>query len=196
MAKEYIDLKTRIYIDASNIILSLRELGHKVDFLKLQVYLRDRFRTDEIYYFTPNLKGLEEDLKKLEEKNFKVIKKEIYFYQNKIKANCDVEISHYITSHIKDKLVDKIVLLSGDGDFSLLLDYAKENKIEFDVLAATTKSTGKFMRKRYFPKVYFLTEIAKVKDIFTEAGPGIENKKEKIPVGHASQGDTFSINQL
>ncbi len=160
--KKHHDLKTRIYIDASNIILAMKEIGYEVNFLSLQRYLQDRFRTQEIYYFTPNLERLHEDLKMLETSNFKIIKKEIYFYQNKMKANCDVEIAHYITKDIKDNLVERLVLLSGDADFSILLNYANQNKIVVKVLSVTKKSTAKLLRSKNFFKVEYLKNIPEI----------------------------------
>ncbi len=113
--------KVIAYIDAANIILSCERLGIDLDFLKLQVYLKHKFRADEIYYFTANLKEL--------------------------------------------------VLLSGDGDFSMLLDYANENSIKVNLMPADKKSSSKILRIKSFLKIIFLEEI---KSLIT---------KEKTPAG-------------
>lgn len=158
---KYKDLLTNIYIDTSNIILSLKDLDLEINFESFFIYLKDRFRTKNIYYITPNLEKLNEDLKKIEKVGYKIIKKEIYF-QNKIKANCDVEISHYITKDIENNLTEKLVLISGDGDFSILLDYANKKNIKINILSASKKSTAKILRKKKNFKVEYLKNFTKI----------------------------------
>ena len=48
-------LKTVIYIDAANIILSAQNLKFELGMLRLIQYLKDSYRTDKIIYFTGNL---------------------------------------------------------------------------------------------------------------------------------------------
>ena len=157
-----------IYIDASNIIMSMDNLDYEINFSYLFKYLSDRFRTNNIFYFTPELNHINKNLSFLHSLGFKIVKKDTYFYQKSIKANCDVEISHYITRDIKDKLYKKIILLSGDGDFSMLLDYANNNNIGVGVISANKKSTAKLIRtKKYFRVEYIIDLISayRIKEI-------------------------------
>lgn len=163
--------KVIAYIDAANIILSCERPGIDLDFLKLQVYLKHKFRADEIYYFTANLKKLSEELDILKINNFKLVLKDLYFENSKTKANCDVEISHYITKDVENKNIKELILLSGDGDFSMLLDYANENSIKVNLMPADKKSSSKILRIKSFLKIIFLEEI---KSLIT---------KEKTPAG-------------
>ncbi len=159
--------KTFVYIDAANIIMSADRAGFEIDFFKLKVYLEDMFKTKDIYYFTGNIKSQEENIRALNVNNFKVVLKQVYFESSKTKANCDVEISHYITKHVENKQTEKIVLLSGDGDFSMLIDYAKDNNIETFLFPTDRKSTSKILRSKKFLKITFLIDI--------------KNKIEKTP---------------
>jgi uncharacterized LabA/DUF88 family protein len=59
--------------------------------------------------------------------------------------------------------------MSGDGDFSILLDYAKENSVETFLMPTDKKSTSKVLRLKSFLKITF------VKDILTKV------EKEKTP---------------
>jgi uncharacterized LabA/DUF88 family protein len=152
-------MKKVAYIDAANIILSANRLGFEIDFLKLKVFLEDKFRVEEIYYFTAELKSLAEEIEVLKLNNFKVILKQIYYENSKTKANCDVEISHYITKHIENKEISKLVLLSGDGDFSMLLDYANQNKVEVVLMPVDKKSSAKLLRVKKYLQVTFLDQL-------------------------------------
>ncbi len=122
-------------------------LGLEVDFISFKKYLSDRFRTEDIFYFTSYFDFLKDNMQTLKDSGYKIILKET-FYQNKIKANCDVEISHHITSDIKDDLVKNLVLISGDGDFSMLLDYSLKNNIKPKVISIHKGSTAKILRKK------------------------------------------------
>lgn len=162
-------MKSIVYIDAANIILSAQRSGMEIDFSKLQIYLKDKFRTDEIYYFTANLKQLKEEIQKMEELGFILVTKDVYYENAKTKANCDVEISHYITKHIENHLISKLILLSGDGDFSMLLDYANKNNVKVILMPSDKKSSSKILRIKKYLKLIFLTYIIE------------EIRKEKTP---------------
>lgn len=176
--------KVIAYIDAANIILSCNRAGIILDFLKLQVYLKHKFRVDDIHYFTANLKKISEDIDILRENNFKIVLKDLYIENSKTKANCDVEIAHYITKHIENKNVKELVLLSGDGDFSMLLDYAYEKSVKVSLMPADKKSSSKILRIKTFIKIIFLEEL---KDLIT---------KEKTPANTQYRKGSFSVNKV
>ena len=64
------------YIDASNIILSARRAGLDLDLLRLRQYILDKYRTNEIYYFTPNLKSTKDENEALIKAGFKIVETE------------------------------------------------------------------------------------------------------------------------
>ena len=152
-------MKNIAFIDAANIILSSQRVGMDIDFLKLKTYLVDKFKIENIYYFTANLKSIHEELKVLEMNNFSLVLKQVYFENSKTKANCDVEISHYITKMVESGELSKLILLSGDGDFSILLDYANKNDIDTVLMSTDVKTTSKILRVKKYLKIIFLEQI-------------------------------------
>jgi len=136
MASTFLNKRTFIYIDAANIILAMKSLGYVVNFRSLFIYLSDRFRNVEMFYFTANFDFIMRE--ELEGIGFKVISKNLY-YQNKLKANCDVEIAHHMTMDTDFNSYDRLVLMSGDGDFSIVLDYAHQNKKDINGRINTSK---------------------------------------------------------
>lgn len=134
-------MKTFAFVDASNIIYGTRDEGWKVDFRKLFKYLKERYECKRIYYF-----GGKEDenekqakfYKKLEDFGFELILKPVKIYKQPggkqvRKANCDVDLTFYAMRD-RDEF-SRIVMLSGDGDFEILLKYFVVEKKELVVIA-------------------------------------------------------------
>ncbi len=162
---------TVVYIDAANIILSAQNLDFDLEMFKLVRHLKDSFRSAHIMYFTGNFRSKREEFRALERAGVEMVYKEIYNEQHKSKANCDVEISHHITSDVLLGAVDKIVLLSGDGDFACLCDFAQSKSIAIKVMAFDPISCSRVIKRRQFTKISYLVEL------------GALIKKEKPPAG-------------
>ena len=62
----------------------------------------------------------------------------------KMKANCDVDLTFDVMR--LEKEFDNLLLLSGDGDFEILLRYFKENKRNFYVIS-NSKNTARNIKK-------------------------------------------------
>lgn len=153
--------KVNIYIDLSNILFAFRNIDLEIDFLKLNTYLDDRYRPDKIIYFTPNIKSNLNLLSELliEKTNVEVVLKEIYNENSKVKANCDVEIAHRITRDLDFDFTDTVILVSGDGDFVTVLDYANKFGKKALSVAGTKKSCSILIKRRNYLKYFLLTDI-------------------------------------
>lgn len=86
---------------------------------------------------------------KLEKFGFQLILKPVKIFEDdegnqKRKANCDVEMAYYL---MRDRnAFERIIILSGDGDFLPILKYLHANKKEVLILARGTR-TAKEIRK-------------------------------------------------
>ena len=163
--------RTLVYIDAANIIFSARNLNFDLDMLRLIRHLEDSFRPERIVYFTGNFKSMREEFEAIAAAGCELVYKEIYNEENKAKANCDVEIAHRITSDVLLGVVDGIVLVSGDGDFACLCDFAQSKNVPVRVMAFDPKSCSRVIKKRQFTRVSYLVEL------------GALITKEKPPAG-------------
>src|SRR3989344_3763081 len=163
--------RTLVYIDAANIIFSARNLGFDLDILRLIRHMEDSFRPERILYFTGNFKSMREEFEAIASAGVELVYKEIYNEENKAKANCDVEIAHRMTSDVLLGVVDGIVLLSGDGDFACLCDFARSKNISIRVMAFDPKSCSRVIKQRQFTRVSYLVEL------------GALITKEKPPAG-------------
>ena len=148
--KEY----STAYIDAANIEKGLRDLGWDLDLSKFKIFLHHKFNCNRFIYFTGKI-NKDEYYQNLVTLGYEIIFKESIKIGNKIKANCDVDLSHNMTLNIERGLEENIILCSGDGDFSILHDFAKTKNVGFSVVSACIQTCSYLLRKRNM-KIYFL----------------------------------------
>lgn len=121
-----------IFIDAANVIYSLRSLKWKIDYKKLQRYFQKYFNLVDIYFYFAYRKesgGQRNLLEMLSRKGFKLRIKEVKFIKvNRntviMKGNCDVELTIDMIALLRK--YDTAVLMSGDSDFAALVKFVQK----------------------------------------------------------------------
>jgi len=101
----------------------------KVDLKKFRIYLRDNYSVTEAYYFLGNLQGENESLyKQIQKAGFIVEFKEHHSSsKSQKKGNVDSDIIFEIMrTYAEDKTLDKVVLVSGDGDYKKVVNFLLE----------------------------------------------------------------------
>ncbi len=114
------------YIDGQNLYLWIQTEWWTIDLKKFRVYLKDKFGIQEAYYFLWYLSDETQDLySTLQKAGFIVLFREhTSALKGKKKGNVDVDIVFEIMRRIiEEKDFDKIVLVSGDGDYIKLVKY-------------------------------------------------------------------------
>ena len=152
-------LKTCIYIDAANIILSFKENKLNLDLEKLFFWLKDKYKNSKIIFFIGDVKYLESIKDILEKNDIQIIIKETIKEGGKLKANCDIEITNLSTIDVERENFNKFIFLTGDGDFVFLFDYIKNKNKEIKCICPTYKNTSIFIKRRDYLKVIFLEQI-------------------------------------
>ena len=188
-------MKTFVFVDASNLFYGgEKSLGWKIDYQKLLLYLKEKYKVSEVFYFggveihdfpynyqteeTVSIKTLEKHLinllkndgekldeahilligrhlqrvrfyLKLEKFGYKLFLKPVKLYEQddgttKRKANCDVDMAFHLMKE-KDNF-DRVIILSGDGDFLPVLKHLKQTGKQVLVLARG-KRTAKEIRQ-------------------------------------------------
>lgn len=145
-------MKTYAFIDASNIIYGTKDEGWKVDFKKLFKYLKERFKCKQIYYFAgKDEKNLKQQhfYSLLDKFGYTLILKPVKIYKQDggglvRKANCDVDLTFYAMRDIEK--FKKMIFLSGDGDFEILLKHFVDLGKEVLVLA-NARRTAREIKK-------------------------------------------------
>ena len=177
-------MKTFAFIDASNLFYGgEKSLGWKIDYQKLLIYLREKYKITKAFYFggvelhdfeydyqnndTVPIKKLEKYLVdfiknkgkkldeaililinrhlqrakfylKLEQFGYKLFLKPVKLYEQedgmtRRKANCDVDMAFHLMKE-KDNF-DRVLILSGDGDFLPVLKYLRKLGKEVIILS-------------------------------------------------------------
>lgn len=122
------------FIDGQNLHLGTATEGWKVDLYRFRVYLEEKYNVGEAYYF---MGYIDEDMQDL----YSQLQKAGFIIQfkehneraiGKKKGNVDSDIIlEMIKNLIDNKKLDKIVLVSGDGDYKKSVDYLiSKNKFE------------------------------------------------------------------
>jgi len=121
------------FIDGQNLHLGTSESGWKVSFQRLNIYLKENYEVSKAYYFLGYVSVSEKDLyENIKKAGFSLIFKE----HNeellaKKKGNVDTDIVFEIMKNLIDSSFDKVILVSGDGDYKKLVDYLiKKNKFK------------------------------------------------------------------
>ena len=114
------------FIDGQNLYLGTKQDGWNVDLSKLKIYLKDKYKVTEAYYFLGYLQEENNELyKEIQRAGFIIIFKEHNEYAvTKKKGNVDTDIVFEIMKNLlENKDFERIVLVSGDGDYKKLVDY-------------------------------------------------------------------------
>lgn len=133
------------FIDGQNLHLGTTQNNWKVDFRKFRIYLKDKYGVKEAYYFLGYTSETQNDLyKNLQQAGFVIIFK--YHSLNLItekKGNVDTDIIFEVMRNIIDnKDFNKILLVSGDGDYRKLADYLINKKLFLKILFPDKKSAS------------------------------------------------------
>lgn len=124
------------YIDGQNLYMgtSTGEPSWHVDLSRFRKYLTEKYHVEKAYYYLGYLIDGNQDLyEKLQTAGFIVVFREHNSQMlGKKKGNVDSDIIFSIMKRLyKNDLEGKIILISGDGDYKMLVDFLiEENKLE------------------------------------------------------------------
>ncbi len=147
------------FIDSQNLNLSIRELGWKLDFKRLQRYLRDKYGITKTFLFIGYIDGNTELYTFLQTAGFICIFKPTLQYKNgSTKGNCDAEL--VLHTIIESKNYQKAIIITGDGDFYCLVDYLIDNKkLEVVMIPNRLKFSALLKFKKFRPHLRYMNNL-------------------------------------
>jgi len=154
-----INNKTRIYIDGANLYSGSKFLDWGFDYKSFYIWLYENFKTDKIYLFLGWVEENKDLYDFLEKIGYKIIFKKTLKSKGQIKGNCDAELVLKATEDIIRKDFDDFVLVSSDGDFACLLEFAKNEKKNIKVISPSKKLS--YLIRRLFCEVTYLGSLEK-----------------------------------
>ena len=114
------------FVDGQNLHLGTTQDDWKVDLQKFRIYLKDKYHIVEAYYFLGYVAEEERDLyNNLQKAGFIVLFKEHNpALKGTKKGNVDTDIVFEIMKNLIDnKNFNKLIIVSGDGDYKKIVDY-------------------------------------------------------------------------
>lgn len=124
-------MKNIAFIDGQNLYMGTRSCkpAWEVDLAKIKFYLERKYSVSEIYYFLGYTQDQNEDLYEEIQKSGMILKFREHnsVMLGKKKGNVDSDIIFNVMKKLyKKESFDKIILISGDGDYKMLVDFLIE----------------------------------------------------------------------
>ena len=117
------------FIDGQNLYYGTQENKWKIDFFKFRIYLKEKYNVTEAYYFFGYINEEQQSLyTNLQKAGFIVTFREHSAgLLGTKKGNVDTDIVFEVMKTlIERKDFQKIILVSGDGDYKKMVDYLIE----------------------------------------------------------------------
>ena len=123
------------FVDGQNLVLGTREQGWSVDWLRFKKYLTEKYKVKEVYYFFGYEKRELQNLyNTLRNAGFKPVFKEHRKESlSEKRGNIDVDLVFEVLHKLLEEpdAFEKVVIVSGDGDYIKLVKYLIEkNRFE------------------------------------------------------------------
>ncbi len=131
MIRKKVEEKNLAFIDGQNLYMGTDTDKPKwrVDLKKFRIYLRDKYKISKAFYFLGYVIDGNDDLyEKIQEAGFILkFREHNSAMLGTKKGNVDSDIIFTVMQKLyKKELFDKIVLVSGDGDYKMLVDFLIE----------------------------------------------------------------------
>lgn len=129
-------MKNLAFIDGQNLYMGTTKSDHpwKIDLSRFKIYLEKKYAVDKAYYFLGYVQENQEGLyENIQASGFiLVFRQHNTTMIGKKKGNVDSDIIFQVMKKLyKNEVPGKIILVSGDGDYKMLVDFLlEENKLE------------------------------------------------------------------
>lgn len=147
------------FIDGQNLTLGTKqsESPWKIDLAKFRFYLKRKYKIEKAYYFIGYyIERYEPLYKAIKRNDYELIFREFTdeSMSNK-KGNVDTDIVFEMMRKIADREeVDKLFLVSGDGDYFRTVNYLISKGKFGKVLAPEEKAMSSLYKRRLEPRYY------------------------------------------
>jgi uncharacterized LabA/DUF88 family protein len=140
------------FVDGQNLYMGTNsdKPSWHIDLRKFRIYLRDKYKVSEAFYFLGFVNDNNEELyDEIQGAGFILkFREHNSVMQGKKKGNVDSDIIFSVMKKIyKKEVFDKIVLVSGDGDYKMLVDFLIEEKRFVKVLFPNKKFASSLYKK-------------------------------------------------
>jgi len=151
-------IKNLAFIDGQNLYMSIitADKPWRIDLTRFRVYLRQKYHVEKTYYFLGFAQAEYQELyDEIQEAGFILqFREHSSAMLGKKKGNVDTDIVFSIMKKLyRKEAFDKVVLVSGDGDYKQLVDFLIEEKRFKKILFPDSKRASSLYKKitrKYF----------------------------------------------
>lgn len=155
-------LNNQAFIDGQNLYMNTTANNWTVDLKRFRVYLHEQYHVENAYYFLGAVNEANQNLYELIQKAgfILVFREHSQSMIGKKKGNVDTDIVFTIMAKIADnENFDKVVLVSGDGDYYKMVNYLI-GKSRFCKLLSPNRHSTSSLYRQFTPKyVDFLDNV-------------------------------------
>lgn len=154
--------KKRIYafIDSQNLNLGVRSLDWKIDYKKFRLFLKNKYSVEKAFIFIGMVSNNQKLYTELQNAGFILVFKHTVSYlkdgKETVKGNVDSELVLHAAA-IEFPNYDQAIIISGDGDFSCLVEYLIEKEKLLKIFAPNKKYSK--LLKPYDKYIYRMDKI-------------------------------------
>lgn len=145
------------YIDGTNLYKGIKSLGRELDYARFRKWLTDKYKISKAYIFMGYISKQEPLYKYLKNAGFTLIFKESVTQRGVVKGNADAEMVLQSVRDVFEKTLNNVILVSGDGDFSCLVDFLIEKRVFKILLIPNRKYSSYLLRKKDIAKEFLET---------------------------------------
>lgn len=149
--------RVNIYIDGNNLHRAAKGLGFAIDYKKLRGWLSQKYKYQKIYLFIGFMIEKMKFYDYLAGCGFTLVFKPTISVGGIIKGNCDAELTLKISSDFYKNTFDTAIVVTGDGDFSCIIDFLLR-KDALERIVAPNKNGCSFLIRNKNVDITFLNE--------------------------------------
>ncbi len=144
------------YIDAANLHKGID--GWKLDYKKFRIWLKEKFSIQKAYIFMGYVAENTKLYNFFQSSGFEIIFKQTVKNLNTLKGNCDTDLVLKTVCDYYENQFDKAIIITGDGDFTSLVNFLVKNK-KFERLIAPNGKKCSILLKNTQVAITFLNDL-------------------------------------
>ena len=147
------------YIDGANLHKAIGQLGWRLDYVKLRVWLREKYGVSHAYLFLGLIPRYKNLYTHLQEAGYMLMFKEVtYDGDGKPKGNCDADIVVRAMRDAYENIFERAVLVSSDGDYAGLVSFLIEKDKFEAVLSPAIPAKCSVLLKRTGARIAYIDD--------------------------------------
>lgn len=146
------------YIDGANLHKGVADLGWKLDYKRLRLWLNNKYKIKRAYLFLGLIPKYKDLYTYLQEVGFTLVFKETTYDGNgKAKGNCDADLVLQVMRDTYENNFEKAVIISSDGDYASLIKFLQEKNKLLMILSPSNRCS--ILLKRTSARISYIDHI-------------------------------------